>query len=396
MKVVQINATCGVGSTGVICTEISRILTENGIENHILYCSAGNDFPAGIPYGDSGYVKRQAYRSYLLGNNGFNSRRATAKLIRCLDEIRPDIVQLHNIHGHSCHLEMLFAYLKEKPYRVFWTFHDCWAFTGYCPYFDMAACSKWQTQCENCPLRKKYSRFFDKSAALFQKKKALFEGVDFTVITPSQWLADLTRQSFLKDHPVKVIHNGIDLSVFRPADSDFRRRHSIGKDGFMLLGVAFEWEKRKGLDVFLRLAETLPAERYRIVLVGTNKEMDQTLPKNIISIHRTKDQRELAQLYTAADLFINPTREENYPTVNMEALACGTPVLTFPTGGSAEMLTDKTGAVVTEDIGAVTREVRSICESHRFSASDCVAQAAAFCDKDRVYRDYLNCYLSQA
>lgn len=391
MRVVQINATCGKGSTGKIAVDISRMLMDKGIENYILYSSPTSDYPLGLQCSDDKYIKLQALKSRVMGNYGFNSSKATQKIIAQLERIRPDIVHLHNIHGHDCNLRLLFKYFKKNRTKLFWTFHDCWAFTGYCTYFDMAKCDRYKTGCGNCPQKNTYSWIFDKSSSLYQKKKELFSGLDLTIITPSQWLCDLVAQSFLKDYPVKVIHNGIDLNVFKPTYGDFRERYSIEFSQKVLLGVASEWEKRKGLDVFIELAKRL-GDRYKIVLVGTDDAIDSSLPESIISIHRTNNQTELAQIYTAADVFLIPTREDNFPTVNLESLACGTPVITFNTGGSAESLDSSCGCVVKcDDVDSMEMEIKRICESNTFSSQACVERANLF-DKDKKFVQYIKLY----
>lgn len=389
MKVAQINVTCGIGSTGKICVSISKRLEQQGVENYILYSSGNSDYPLGIKYTRDLYIKFQALKSRLFGNYGFNSQIATMKLIKELEKIKPDIVLLHNLHGHNCNLEMLFRYLKEKQIKVYWTFHDCWAFTGYCAYFDLVKCEQWKINCAHCPSRKKASWFFDRSKYLFDKKRTLFSGLDMTIITPSQWLANLVKESFLNEYPVRVINNGIDLSVFKPTESDFRQQYSI-ENKYILLGVAFGWGERKGLDVFIELSERLDQERYQIVLVGADKDIDQQLPKEIISIHRTKNQAELASIYTAADLFLNPTREDNYPTVNMEAIACGTPVLTFKTGGSGEMLDESCGcAVECDDFEAMIQKIHEISCENNYSKEACLKKAQEFC-ADYKYAEYVS------
>ena len=221
MKLVQVNVTCGSGSTGKICISVSRLLTEEGIENYILYSGAKSDYPLGIKYQENKYTKTQALASRIRGNYGFNSSASTKKLIAELERIKPDIIHLHNLHGHNCNVEMLFNYLKKTNVKLYWTFHDCWTFTGYCPYFDIVECDKWQEGCESCPQRKTFSWFFDKSSKLYQKKKELFSGLDLTIVTPSEWLADLVKKSFFKDYPVRVINNGIDISVFKPTYGNF-------------------------------------------------------------------------------------------------------------------------------------------------------------------------------
>lgn len=343
---VQINATCGAGSTGKICVALSRVLSERGVENYILYALGHSEYPLGIPYMHKYEIKLQALCSRILGNYGFNSVFATRRLLRKLDQIQPDVVHLHNLHSHNCNLAMLFSYFRRKKIRILWTFHDCWAFTGYCTHFTMAQCSRWKTGCGECPQRKEYSWFLDRSRFLFEKKRKFFSGLDMMIITPSKWLADLVKESFLKDYPVRVIYNGIDLDVFKPTASRFRENYGISEEKKILLGVAFDWSDKKGLDVFVELARRLDPQIYQIVLVGTNERIDKQLPREILSIHKTRNQQELAEIYTAADLFLNPTREDNYPTVNMEAIACGTPVITFRTGGSPESVCGSTGTVI--------------------------------------------------
>ncbi len=390
MKVVQINATCGVGSTGKICVGISEILTDKFIENYILFSSLNNGYKLGIQCSDYKYIKLQALKSKILGNYGFNSKKATKKIISELESIQPDIVHLHNIHGHDCDLERLFTYFKKNKTKLVWTFHDCWAFTGYCPHFTMMKCDKWQTQCNSCVQRKEFSWFFDRSKTLFEKKRNLFSGLDLTIVTPSEWLSDLVKQSFLKDYPVKIINNGIDLDVFRPAEGNFREKYGL-VNSKVVLGVSLGWSERKGLDVFVELAERLPSG-YRIVLVGTDAKTESQLPENIISMPCTRNQHELAEIYSSADVFVNPTREENYPTVNMEALACGTPVVTFRTGGSPEMLDDTCASVVEcDDTDAFEKEIIRICTEKTYTKEECVKKAKCF-DKNEKFTEYSNLY----
>ena len=389
MEIVQINATCGIGSTGKICVGISELMTERGIGNRIL-CSVSNGYYLGNKYSNYAYTKFQALKSRVFGNYGFNSKAETQRMIAELEKIKPDIVHLHNIHGHDCNLKMLFTYFKENKIKLVWTFHDCWAFTGYCTHFDMINCDKWKTGCYNCPQKNSYSLLIDKSNKLFERKKKLFDGLDLTIVTPSKWLADIVKQSFLKEYPVVVINNGIDLGVFKPIASSFREKYGI-QDKKIILGVAFVWNTHKGLDVFVELSKRLPSD-YQIVLVGTNDEIDKQLPNNVISIHRTQNQRELAEIYSAADVFVNPTREDNYPTVNMESIACGTPVITFRTGGSPEMVDDATGAVVErDDVDTLEREIVRICVNRSYYKDGCVSKAKKF-DKNERFEEYIELY----
>lgn len=390
MKVVQINCTCGVGSTGKICVGISEILTQNNIENYILYSSKSNGYPLGIQCSDDRYIKFQALKSKVLGNYGFNSKKATKRMIAELERIAPDIVHLHNIHGHDCNIEMLLTYFKENKTKLVWTFHDCWTFTGYCTYFDMVKCDKWKTGCADCIQKKKFSWIFDKSAALLERKKQLFDGLDLTIVAPSRWLADMVKQSFLGQYPVKVIYNGIDLDIFKPTLSNIKQRYGWA-DKKTVLGVSVEWGRRKGLDVFVELAKRLPDD-YQIVLVGTNADIDKMLPSNIMPIHRTHSAQDLAEIYTAADVFANPTRDEVLGLVNIEALACGTPGVTFDSGGSPECYDENCGVVVDcNDISALEKEIIRICTEKPYAQEDCINKAKEF-DKKEKFKEYLELY----
>ncbi len=392
MRIAQINSTCGVGSTGKICDAISDLLDVRNIENYIFYTvgKAPKKKSGYIKYGSDVYTKMQALRSHIFGNYGFNSKKTTKKLIGHLDAIKPDVVHLHNLHSHNCDLEMLFGYFKKNKVKLVWTFHDCWAFTGYCPHFTLEECEKWKTECKDCPVYKGFSFFRDKSNSNYCRKRELFSDLDVTVVTPSKWLAGLVKESFFKNAPVRVINNGIDLDTFKICGSDFKKKLGCQKE-YLVLGVAYEWGKSKGLDVFIELSKRLP-ERYKIVLVGTNDAVDKELSENIISIHKTDDQKQLAEIYSAADVFVNPTRQEVFGLVNIEALACGTPVVMFNTGGSPECIDDSCGiSVACEDIDAMLDAVIDACELRHFSQDDCVNRASLF-DERRIYEAYAELY----
>lgn len=394
MKIVQINATCGIGSTGKICVGISELASARNIENYILFSSRTNGYPLGIACSGDRYLRIQALKSRILGNYGFNSKKATQKMIRELERIRPDVVHLHNIHGHDCDLELLFSYFHRKKTKLIWTFHDCWSFTAYCPHFAMKKCSKWKTHCANCTQRREFSWFFDRSESLFEKKKRLFSGLDLTIVAPSGWQAEQVKESFFREYPVQVIYNGIDLSVFKPSVGSFRKDYGIPEDKKIVLGVAFGWGPRKGLDVLIELACRLDSTRYQMVLVGTDDSVDKLLPPEIISIHRTQNQAELAEIYTAADVFVNPTREEVLGLTNIEANACGTPVVTFRTGGSPECIDASSGVVVEqEDVQAMLDAIVHICEKKPFSAEACRERAKLF-DKNDRFAEYVRLYES--
>mgnify|MGYP004570007329 FL=1 len=387
MKIVQINDTCGVGSTGKICEAISRLLNEKNIENHILYSVKGDGYEFSTPVADKPYIKIQALKSRIFGNYGFNSAGATERIIAKLEELKPDIVHLHNLHGHICNIGTLFDYLKSKNIKIVWTFHDCWAFTGYCMHFVAENCKKWETGCENCPVFRNYSWFSDRSKTLYGRKKRIFEDGGITVVTPSGWLASLAEKSFAGGD-VRVINNGIDLSVFRPTESNFREKHGMDKTDFMILCVADNWSVKKGSDDVSKLAEKLP-DGFKVVAVGTNSE---SLSPSVVRLPRTQNQEELVKIYSAADLFVNPTYEDTFPTVNIEALACGTPVLTYLTGGSGEMTDNSCGAgVKTGDFDSLLREIGRISAEKPFAAENCVKKASEYSDVGK-FEEYISLY----
>lgn len=392
MKVLQINSVCGIRSTGRIATDLYKTLKDNGHECKIAY---GRFVSQNIPLcdciktGSNFDTYLHALLSRLTDKTAFYSKRATRRLIEQIKLYDPDIIHLHNLHGYYINIKLLFDYLASTDKKVVWTLHDCWAFTGHCPHFDIAHCNKWKTGCRKCPQKSSYpaSLIFDNSKNNYLIKKKLFTSVkNMTIVTPSKWLADLTGQSFLNKYPIKVINNGIDLSVFKPTESDFKARFNIS-DKKIVLGVASSWGKRKGLNDFIKLSSILE-DNYQIVLVGLTQKQAKSLPKNIISVSETDSLVSLAKIYSAADVFVNLSYEDNFGTVNLEALACGTPVITYNSGGNTECADDTCGIVVKQgDLNAVKEAIAKSC-ANTFTASDCTTRALLF-DKNEKYMQYI-------
>lgn len=398
MRIVQINGGAK-GSTGKIMMGIAEVARAQG---HEVMCASpitttNRDAGEDCSYYRIGTFNSRRVNVALARITGFNGCFAwfeTYKLLKKIDEFKPDIIHLHNLHDSYINLPMLFSYIKKHNVPTVWTLHDCWAFTGQCPHFTMVKCDKWKAGCYGCPQYKEYpASLYDNTKKMWQLKKKWFSGVkNMTIVTPSEWLAGLARESYLKQYPIEVINNGIDLNVFKPTHSNFRKQYGIPGDKYIVLGVSFAWGYRKGLDCFVEMAEKL-GEQYQIVLVGTDDEIDKNLPHNIISIHRTQNQKELAEIYSAADVFVMPTREENYPTVNMEAIACGTPVVTFDTGGSPEMLDDKTGIVVeANDIEATKKAIKDICEKKRCNDEEYIVAYSKNFDMKKRFAEYIELY----
>ncbi|VEU79986.1 glycosyltransferase [Haploplasma axanthum] len=353
MRVLQINSVCGFGSTGKIMVDIHNLLIENGHESLMFY---GRNKASGV---DEKYAKRFnskldiLYHTFLtrfFDKHGFGSKRSTRKMIKEIEKFNPDIIHIHNIHGYYLNIELLFNYFKKSKRKIVWTFHDCWPFTGHCAYFDYPSeGTHWENGMHTCHTKKSYpkSSLFDREKKNMNDKKRIFSNVDdLTIVTPSNWLKDLVNQSYLKQYNALTIRNGIDLNVYKPIRSDIKEILNI-KDKRIILGVASGWEERKGLHFFLELSKLISKEEI-IILVGVTTKQISDLPNNIIGIQRTNSMKELAELYTAADVFVNPTLEDNYPTTNLEAQACGTKVVTFKTGGSPEGIFNSNGIVTSE------------------------------------------------
>ena len=360
----MINVVCGTGSTGRICTDRAKELSAQGHEVRIAYGRGEVPEPyrsCAVRIGKDADVYRHVLKARLFDAAGFGSRRATKQFIRWVREYDPDEIHLHNLHGYYIHLEVLFAYLRTCGKRIIWTLHDCWAFTGHCAHYMAASCDKWRTGCFSpCPEKGSYPKclLIGRCRENYERKKRLFVGIpNLEIVVPSKWLAGEVKAGFLRAYPVEVITNSIDESVFRPTGGSFRRDRGL-TDRVLLLGVAGTWTKRKGLEDFVRLSRMLD-DRFRIVLVGVDSKQMRKLPDRIIGIRRTDSREELAAIYTAADVFINLTYEDNYPTVNLEAQACGTPVITYDTGGCRETIRLEQSAVVkTGDLESVIRELR--------------------------------------
>lgn len=398
MRILQINSVCGIGSTGRIATDIYKILEEQGHECIIAYGRA--TAPEGIKsikIGTNIDNYMHFAKTRLFDKHGFGSKNATQDFIKDIEKIDPDIIHLHNIHGYYINIEILFNYLKESKKPVVWTLHDCWAFTGHCSHFDYIGCDKWKTGCYNCPLKKSYpaSILIDSSKENFLKKKEVFTGVNnLVIVTPSKWLAGLVQKSFMNNVPIKVINNGIDLEVFKPTRSNFRNKYNFqGK--FIILGIANIWGKNKGYDYFVRLSKRLNNDEV-IVMVGVTEKQLKGLPRNIVGITRTNNIKQLARIYSDADVFINPTLQEVMGLVNIEALACGTPVITFNTGGCPECVDDSCGYVVKRgNLDEVIEKIAIVKEKGKPNYSEkCVKRTGKFYNKDDKYNEYIKLYES--
>lgn len=393
MRVLQINGVYPIKSTGRIVKEIEAVHKKNNIESFIATSECTLKKSNVHTMGSDLYIKANILKTRLFGKHGFYNKTETRKLLRWIDEVKPDIIHLHNIHGHYINVKLLFEYIKKHSLPVVWTLHDCWAFTGHCSHFDYKGCQKWRQGCFDCPMKKSYpvSWFFDRSKGNYRDKKALFTSIpEMHIVTPSNWLKGLCEESFLGKYPVTVIPNGIDTDVFSPAVSDIRKKLKL-EDKFVILGIINEFSGYKGGEYFLKLSQMLSEDEV-IVLLSLEENPD-TLPHNIIPLKRTADDKRLAEIYSMADVFVNPTLQDTFSMVNIEALACATPVVTFNSGGAAEMLDEQSGVWVNRgDTKALYEAIQKV-KRKDISSAACRKQALKFKTED-CFTKYLDIYKS--
>lgn len=365
MKALFINSVCGIRSTGRIVAQLAEDYIKSGHECRIAYGreEAPEELSAiSIRIGSELNVKRNVILARLLDNEGLNAKKATRNFLNWANMYNPDMLWLHNIHGYYLNIEMLFDWIKSRPQmQVKWTLHDCWAFTGHCSYFSFAKCDRWQYGCGECCQLKKYpaSIFLDSSENNFRRKKSAFCGVhNMTIITPSKWLSNLVKKSYLKEYPVEVCYNTIDTNVFTPTSSNFRERYIL-EARKIILGVASVWSERKGLFDFLKLSELLQPD-YVIVLVGISSEEIKNCPSSVIGIPPTNSARELAEIYTAADVFVNPSKEETFGLTTLEALSCGTPAIVYKDTACEEIANLYGGIVVEQSVQALKVAIEQV------------------------------------
>lgn len=384
----QINVSANWGSTGKIAESIGLASIRHGWESYIAYgryCNPSQSHLIKIGTKSDTYLHYVHQR--IFDDEGLCSKNATRQLIKTIKDLGPDIVQLHNIHDHYLNYRLLFEYLNSTDIKVVWTFHDCWAITGHCFHFVTKKCKRWKTQCYGCPLQHEYPKtLLDHSDENFSLKKNLFtKNKNLTIVACSEWMAHFVRESFLQDKPLYVIHNGVDLDIFKAKPNEKVQKI------FKVLAVSNVWNKDKGIDDILTLRNLLP-EDYTMTIVGLNEKQLKKLPLGIKGIQRTQNVQELVKLYSEADVLINPTYADTFPTVNLEALACGTPVITYRTGGSPEAIDERTGVVVEQgDVNGLVEAIYRMKEDP-LSSADCRKRAEKCFDKDKCFEKYVELY----
>lgn len=397
MKVIQINVTCNWGSTGRIAEEIGQLVISNKGESYIAFGREYNKSKLQLlTIGNKIDIYWHVIHSRLFDRHGLASKKATINLINNIKSIKPDIIHLHNIHGYYLNYPILFDYLSKANTPIVWTLHDCWPFTGHCAYFDFINCNKWKKQCHECKGLNTYPKaFIDSSQKNFSLKKQYLTQVPNMVLVPvSNWLDRLVSESFLSHYKTHVIHNGINIDLFKPTiDETILKKYNINNK-FVILGLTNIWAERKGLNDIIRLNEIIDHSVFQIVLVGLTTKQIKQIPQSIIGIPRTDSIQDLVKLYSHAGVFINPTWEDNFPTTNLEALACDTPVITYNTGGSPEAIDEKTGYVVPKgDIDNLYEAIKNVYNGY-IDKKECRNRAVRLYNKEDRFQEYINLYKS--
>lgn len=389
-KLLLINITRNQGSTGKINEQIGLIMQQRGWEVCVAH---GARFvnPSELPSYQIQSVREEylhALKSFLLDADGLGSTWATKRLVNFIKEYRPDVIHINNIHGYYLNYKILFAYLNTTDVPVVMTLHDCWAFTGHCTHFVTADCERWKDECGDCPLTHSMpkSLFLDKSKRNIEyKRQFIAVNENLHIVCVSEWLKGIVSKSIYAHRPLYRFHNGIDLTVFKPTKGK-------RKDKYCILGVGNPMTKDKGLYDIFKLRGMLPLDEYEITLVGLNEKQKQSLPLGIRGILKTNNQKELVDLYSESHVFVNPTHAESFGLTNIEALACGTPVITYRTGGSPETLSPETGVIVEKGNVTAMKDAIVNMRNHPFSSDDCRQRVEKYFDKDKRFLDYAELY----
>jgi putative colanic acid biosynthesis glycosyltransferase len=396
MKILQVNTVVNSTATGRFAEDLGRLLIAKGHESYIAYGRGNRQSESElIRIGNKSDVLFHLIKTRISDKHGFGSKAATENFIKVVEYNRPDIISLHNIHGYYINIEILFNYLNKVKVPVVWTLFDCWAFTGHCSYFDDISCNRWENECYSCPKSHRYpeSYIIDNSKNNFSAKKRLFNlSSNLHLVVHSMWLESLIKKSILSKLPIHLIPNGINTDVFRPIENNIREKYNIG-DQKIILGCASIWDKRKGYYDFIKLSDKLDPNQI-ILLVGLSKKQIQKLPPGIIGIDRTENVQELVAIYSTADVFVNPTWQDNFPTTNLESLACGTPVITYNTGGSPEAIDSNTGLFVEKgDIKGLHQAIISVLQKGKtFYSKACRDRAEHYFNYKDRHGEYITLF----
>ncbi len=392
MKVLQINAVYGFKSTGVIVKDIENLLNDNGHTAFVAYQTAVNPPQNSYKIGNKSDWKIHAILARVFGKQAYFSRIATKKLLKYIEKIRPDVVHLHNLHSNYINLNILCDYLAEKNIKTVYTLHDCWCFTGKCSHYVAVGCDKWQSSCGSCPQNKceQPSLFFDATSKVLKDKTEHLNKIkDLTLVACSEWIKAEAEKSLLKPKNITVIYNGVDTGIFKPHKSSFKEQNGFS-DEFVIMGMADKWCLEENKIAVQKIVES--NKDSKIVIVGCNKAQKQMFDNynNVLALEYVKDRKKLADIYSSCDVFVNLTHADTLPTVNMESISSGTPVITYDCCGSPELVDQDSGFVVKEnDVDALLTTIAKLKEQ---PLKIDISSAHKKFDKNSCYNKYLEVY----
>lgn len=396
MKIVQINAVYAYSSTGRTTEELHKELRKQGHCSYVFCTNFESDNENIYRIGNKLDQKVHGFLSRLSGEQAHYSRIATFKMLRKINEIHPDVIHLRNLHGNYIDFPMLMNYLNRKQIPIVITLHDCWFFTGKCCYYTDDHCDRWMYECGNCPALRKWNKswFFDKSTKLLKEKEKLFSKASrVAVVGVSQWIADEAKKSILK-HAWKIdkIYNWINLDVFYPRTNVPEELANRMISDYTVLGVSQSWSREKGINIFIDLANRFPDIQF--VLVGNMPER-VILPSNILSVRTVSNPEKLADYYSFADVFVNPSIQETFGKTTAEAIACGTPVIGFNVTATPELIGNECGLVVDvadgmDGIATAIEHLRK--KGKKFYSSSCRTFAETNFNKQKLINKYIQLY----
>ena len=395
MRVLLIDVNCKNSSTGKIVYDLYTYLNDHGNIATVCYGRGPKLHEKNIyKFGIDIETYLHAFLARITGYNGCFSYYSTKRLINYIEKFKPDMIHIHELHAYFVNIGTLINYIKKKQIPVVWTFHCEYMYTGKCGHaYD---CENWKVECDNCPMLSKYPKsiFFDRTKEMFNFKKKLLLDFDFTIITPSEWLAKRVRESFLSNKTIKVIHNGIDTDkVFyireKKETTYLYDKYGIDKIKKIVISVAPNiMDERKGGTIILEIAKEM--KEFQFILVGTDETKKYS--NNVLLIKKINNQNELARLYSIADLFLICSKKENFPTTCIEAMSCGLPVVGIDEGGTKETVPNPYGLFVKNDINDIKNAI-DLQMDKRFNKKDIRDMAVKLYSKDKFGGTVINTFL---
>ncbi len=397
MKILQINAVYGTSSTGRTYMEREQLLVKKGHDVKTAYGNGHNDTENSFRIGSDRDIKLHGLLSRITGLQAYFSKNATKRLLEYMDDYKPDIVHLGNLHGNYINLNMLLQYLAEKDIATVVTLHDCWVMTGKCTHYTMEKCYKWQTGCSHCTQLKKdnISWFFDRTPTTWKDKKNMFLSIPrLGVAGVSDWMTNEAKKSYFKEAKiVRRIYNWIDLDVFYPRDEDIKTTYHIPPNKFIIAVVGSGWKKdTPKTDDLLKLADKIESDCHIVWIGGGINDIES--PANITKIDYISDTNELAKIYSCSDVYVHLSREDTFGKVVAEAMACGTPAVVYDSTALPELIGKECGYVVAcENVNQIKEKIDVIKKNGKsLYSQSCIDYVRENFEKDKLIEEYINLY----